>query len=262
MYNTAMSQIFPILQTIVFGVLAGLIINLTVDGLYVYHDMVSEAFKEQYFKRPYWRGLFMLAQQPEGGQAWRMRVLLVWGSGLLATIGIHYLSAYGVEFWWGYPLALWIAIVTVIDIESRYILRETVWVGVVGGYALGVYFYGWWPIPLLGGAIGFGLMGAMYGLGVLYLRYLNRRDGDIYDPEEDVALGFGDVQLAAIMGLLLGIVDVFYAFFWALVFGGIVGVILLLVSKFRGEYRSNLAMPYGPYILLAIVVHIYFRAFL
>ena len=115
--------------------------------------------------------------------------------------------------------------------------------------AIGLWLHGALP-TLLGGLAGFLLMYALYQLGVLFSRLRARRmqsAGLQADNEE--ALGWGDVVLAAVLGLLLGWPLIWFGLLLGVLIGGAIGLILVLASVFRGRYGRQalmLFMPYGP----------------
>jgi len=59
------------------------------------------------------------------------------------------------------------------------------------------------------------------------------------------AMGFGDVKLAVLMGLLLGLPNVLVALFLAFLFGAIIGVILMVFKK--KSLKSEI--PFGPFLI-------------
>jgi len=59
------------------------------------------------------------------------------------------------------------------------------------------------------------------------------------------AMGFGDVKLAVLMGLLLGFPNVLVALFLAFLFGAIIGVILMVLEK--KSLKSEI--PFGPFLI-------------
>ena len=65
--------------------------------------------------------------------------------------------------------------------------------------------------------------------------------------DEPIAMGFGDVKLAAVLGVLLGPQMVFVALFLAFMLGAVGGVVLKLVS-------GNRQVPFGPYLALGGVI--------
>jgi prepilin signal peptidase PulO-like enzyme (type II secretory pathway) len=80
-------------------------------------------------------------------------------------------------------------------------------------------------------------------------------------------MGFGDVKLAILMGLLLGLSNVLVALFLAFFFGAIIGVILMVFGK-KG-LKSEI--PFGPFLIIgtfiamlwgAHIISWYFRVFI
>lgn len=59
-------------------------------------------------------------------------------------------------------------------------------------------------------------------------------------------MGFGDVKLAVLMGLLLGFKKVLVALFLAFLFGAIIGVITILLKK--KTFKSEI--PFGPFLII------------
>lgn len=58
-------------------------------------------------------------------------------------------------------------------------------------------------------------------------------------------MGFGDVKLAVLMGLLLGVKNVLTALFLAFLFGSIIGLMLMILKK-KG-LKSEI--PFGPFLI-------------
>jgi leader peptidase (prepilin peptidase) / N-methyltransferase len=58
-------------------------------------------------------------------------------------------------------------------------------------------------------------------------------------------MGFGDVKLAVLMGLLLGLTNVLVALFLAFFFGAIIGIILIICDK--KNIKSEI--PFGPFLI-------------
>ena len=59
-------------------------------------------------------------------------------------------------------------------------------------------------------------------------------------------MGFGDVKLAILMGLLLGFSNVLVALFLAFFFGAIIGVMLMI---FKGKKLKS-EIPFGPFLIM------------
>ena len=124
------------------------------------------------------------------------------------------------------------------DFEHHLILDRVMFPAMA--LALLVSFFGhpWW----VGLATGF-------GAGLLFL--LLAIGGSALLKQE--ALGFGDVKLAAFMGLLLGVPLIFSALFYGVLFAG-VGAIVFVV--WHRSLRGNIA--YGPYLAGGALLALYF----
>lgn len=67
-------------------------------------------------------------------------------------------------------------------------------------------------------------------------------------------MGFGDVKLAILMGLLLGFPNILVALFLAFFFGAIIGVILMGFEK--KSLKSEI--PFGPFLIIGTFIAILF----
>ncbi|RJX19938.1 MAG: prepilin peptidase [Desulforudis sp.] len=118
--------------------------------------------------------------------------------------------------------------VTVIDIHHRIIPDKIVIAGLVLGLPL-VALQSW--ESLMWGVVAF----FAAGLFMLAIMVISRG-----------GMGMGDIKLAALMGLYLGLMNVAVALFLAFLVGGVVGI-ALLVTRIKG--RKD-AVPFGPYLAL------------
>lgn len=67
-------------------------------------------------------------------------------------------------------------------------------------------------------------------------------------------MGFGDVKLALLMGLILGISGTILALYVAFLTGGIIGIILILWKK---KTLKN-AVPFGPFLVVGFLISLFF----
>lgn len=152
------------------------------------------------------------------------------------------------------------ALIAVIDIEHRLILRPTSAFGAVLGFSLGWRQHGLIQ-ALLGGLIGYTIMYAIYYAGTLFARYRARRmaaAGQAADDEE--ALGFGDVNLAGVLGLLTGWGNIVVVLLQGILFAGIFGVLMVAFMLFARKYKENalmVFMPYGPFLILSAFLNVF-----
>ena len=63
-------------------------------------------------------------------------------------------------------------------------------------------------------------------------------------------MGEGDIEIAALCGLFLGIEGVLLTLFMGIVFGGLGGVVLLL----RRSKTLRDEMPFGPYLVAGAMI--------
>ena len=140
------------------------------------------------------------------------------------------------------PVLWTLAAVTLVaaltDMRSRRIPNWLCATGVVLGFALNAWLYGW---------AGVGSAGKGFGLALLF-----------YVPLFALrAMGGGDVKLAGVLGLYLGWLgwDV-----WALgliggfLTGGLFGVALLATGKAGRKTK----VPYGPFLLAGALLAVFF----
>jgi len=148
----------------------------------------------------------------------------------------------------GLLVGLVFLLLAVIDVEHRLILRVVVLPAglVLGGISALQPMRG--PTKtMLGGLAGFGIVWAMYLLGVAFSRWVGRRRGA---PLDEVAFGFGDVMLGGLIGLVVGWPGVIIAIVTGVLLAGVFSIGYLLVMWIRRRYHAFMAIPYGPFLLL------------
>ena len=147
-------------------------------------------------------------------------------------------------------LVAYFSLVLIIDIEHRLILHPVSLAGAIIGVLIGVRLHGI-GLTFLGGIAGFIMMLLLYFLGELFGRIMARRRGE---PIEEVALGFGDVNLSGVLGLMLGWPGITAGLLMAILAGGVVSAFILARMMLRKEYQAFTALPYAPFLILAGVV--------
>lgn len=127
--------------------------------------------------------------------------------------------------------AWFLTTVLVIDLETRRVLNIMLVPAAIFAVAAGLWLGQPSLASMLGGAaVGFGLFWGLYFLGrIKYGRG---------------ALGFGDVKLVAVIGLMTGYPNVLNALVIGAVLGGAAAVVLLLTR--RAGWKSTTA--YAPYL--------------
>lgn len=156
-------------------------------------------------------------------------------------------------FYFSIIIVTYLYLVFIIDLEHRLILHPISIFGAVLFAILGLYLNGWQK-TILGGGLGFLLMYALYLFGILFTKWISKRRGEEID---EVALGFGDVNLSAVLGLLFGWPRIAVLLFFAIFFGGLFGIGYLLVLKAQKKYELFTPIPYAPFLIIAGLILLY-----
>lgn len=184
------------------------------------------------------------------------RTVRAWIVMLAALVGVILLAIVpppAVGFWISLVIFLYLAVVFIIDVEHRAILHEVSLVGVLIAIPFGLWLNGW-EKTLLGLFVGGGVMLGLYYFGILFNRWMAKRRGQEID---EVALGFGDVILSAVLGIMLGWPRIIVCLFTAIVLGGLISGLYILYMLLRKRYQAFTAIPYAPFLVIAAVILIY-----
>jgi leader peptidase (prepilin peptidase)/N-methyltransferase len=165
-----------------------------------------------------------------------------------------------------YPISIllltYLSLVFIIDLEHRLILHPVSITGAVLGLVVGVVLrgrssisHGLWT-TLAGGAAGFSIMLVLYYLGEWYVRRL-AKSKKVNLPPDEVALGFGDVNLAGITGLVLGWPAVLAGLFFAVLAGGLISLLIIVGMLISKKYKAFTAIPYAPFLILGLLILLY-----
>ncbi|HEX2980815.1 MAG TPA: A24 family peptidase [Anaerolineaceae bacterium] len=231
------------------GWLAGLLVNYLADVLPWTRRFSQPVCQNCSMKFPWGAYLFGKAC-PNCHSTRNIRFWIVQISAVIILSALWLFPPASLEFWAGSILLIYFGIVAVIDIEHRLVLHPVSLAGLLIGLAFGIWRHGI-VYTLLGGAAGFGLMLGLYYLGDLFARWLAKRRGQ---ELTEVALGFGDVNLAGIIGLILGWPGVFAGLWLAIVFGGIASLGYVLIQLIAKKYQMFTAIPYAPFLLLGAIL--------
>jgi leader peptidase (prepilin peptidase)/N-methyltransferase len=158
----------------------------------------------------------------------------------------------------GMLVLAYFCIVMVIDIEYRLILHPVSLFGAAIGFVLGIYLHGL-PRTLIGGLVGFSIMLLLYLGGTLFVRLLSRWRNY---SEVDEALGFGDVILGGVLGLMLGWSGIILGLILAILIAGAVSLIILVRMIILRRYQANLTVAYGPFLVISAFILLFLRSFL
>ncbi len=187
----------------------------------------------------------------------RRRVQLV----LAAALGLGYWIWGNDVPGWSWPSLLllfgYFGLVIVIDIEHRAILHPVSAVGAVLLGYFGLALHGSIN-TLLGGLLGFGFLFMIYWVGSLFAKWLAKQRGE---ELEDGAMGFGDVILAGIIGLLLGWPGVISGLILGIFLAGIYSGLHILWKLIKREYQAFASIPLGPFLALGAIATILLGAY-
>jgi leader peptidase (prepilin peptidase)/N-methyltransferase len=181
-------------------------------------------------------------------RSWIVLICAVLTSLLLWIHPVRHLG-YGL----GMVLLVYLAVVAVIDLEYRLVLQPVSYFGFALGLGLGFWIHGWWQ-TLLGGAVGFAFMLVLYYLGALFARWWAHRRGE---ENDEVALGYGDVMLSGVLGLLLGWPGIIAGLVLGIMLGGVASLIYLAWRVVSKSYQPFMAIPYAPFLVLGAVILLY-----
>jgi len=192
------------------------------------------------------------------------RSLRTWLVQILTTVAFVYFwlfpsKALGIPL--GMLVLVYFGIITVIDLEHRLILHPTSLAGALLGLIVGTSIHSRADglllgagKSILGGLFGFGVMLVLYLFGMLVARYRARKmQAEGKPPDDEEALGGGDMYLAGVLGLMLGWPFIWEALVLGVLLGGLISFLFLLALLLRRRYFSEALMtfiPYGPYFII------------
>ncbi len=250
-----MTLIIKALLWIVAGALTGMLVNYLSDVLPHHRRLRSPRCTQCGTVFPLFNYLFFPRRCPACGhrRGWR-----TWGVEIVTILGFLYIFwGYRGSFppaWAAFFLSYFI-LVMVIDIEHRLILHVVSLAGALAALISGGLVHGW-ATTLIGGGGGFGIMLLLYLAGDVFVKLLRRLQG-IHITEE--ALGFGDVNLSGVVGLLLGWPGVLAGLLLAILLGGLMSLVYLLYRMGTGRYTRQDSLPYGPFLASSALLLMLFK---
>lgn len=184
----------------------------------------------------------------------------------IRPIIVHICYAILVFLLWRYPhpelgfilslaVCVYFGVVIVIDFEHRLILHPVSMVGALLGLWVGTVLHGL-VVTLMGGLAGFIIMFLLYQGGRLFLRLLVRWRNY---AGVDEALGFGDVILGGVIGLMLGWPGIAVGLVLAIIFAGAISLLVLIFLFISHRYRSNVTIAYGPYLVASAFLLLFLK---
>ena len=193
--------------------------------------------------------------KPRGWRTWLTQLF-----GIAISLYIWFAPPNKLGYWLGLALLVYLAVVLIIDLEHRLILHPVSIAGAILAAGLGIFLHGL-QSTLIGGVAGYGIMYLFYGFGILFTKMRARRmRAQGLETDDEDALGFGDVNLAGILGLVLGWHLIWFGLLLGILGGGIISLILVVFVLIRQRYQENALMifiPYGPYFIISTFILLY-----
>lgn len=245
--------------SVVIGWIAGALVNYLSDVLPVFRTITPPLCSQCRVQLPWLNYLVYPRQCPNCGKRRPFRTWITELVSILVTIIIVFRPPERLGMVVGWLWLIYFGIIIIIDLEHHLILHPVSLVGAIGGLVTGWWIHGIIP-TLIGGVAGFGIMWAFYAVGAWVLRWFNQRrksQENTAPIDEDEAIGFGDVNLSGVMGLLLGWPGVIAGLVLAVLLGGAGSLVVLGSAAIRGRYHPGLAIPYGPFLAFSTIILLY-----
>lgn len=153
-------------------------------------------------------------------------------------------------------LIIYLATVFLIDLEHRLVLHTTSLFGLILCGYIGYTQFGFTQV-LFGALTGFAIMYILYLFGILFVKVINKRREE-EDKVDEVALGFGDVTLATVLGAISGITGIISVLLLGIIIGGLISGVYVIVTMLRKQHKAFTALPYAPFLILSFMV-VFFR---
>lgn len=177
---------------------------------------------------------------------------------ILASLWLWYQPPDKLGYIFGMVVLIYFGVVFVIDLEHRLIMHPVSLVGAVLCLGIGWHLHGL-VSTLIGGGFGFIIFLGLYYLGDLFARWVSRLRRETLN---EVALGFGDVNLSGVLGLLLGWPGIAVGLVLAIFLGGAVSLLYLLGMFVTRRYRTFAAIPYGPFLIASAFILVFLKSYL
>jgi leader peptidase (prepilin peptidase)/N-methyltransferase len=134
-------------------------------------------------------------------------------------------------------------VIALIDLKHKLILNKIVYPSLIAALALAPFFIK--TGPGYDGIASHGIVNALIGAGAGFVILLVP-----VLVTMGRGMGFGDVKMAALIGLTTGFAEVLVAVLGGIILGGLTAIFLLL---FRIKKRKE-AIPFGPFLSLATII--------
>ncbi len=260
-------MLVPIIIIVIVGLLAGGVVNALADDLPTERRPKLPHYPDG-TPRPVsaWLGVsaFLLGKRSSAKGSkltWRyplVEIATVVAMILTYVIKVNEPKADALQMvYWLIYMAIFV-LITVIDVEHKLIL----FIVIIPSCVLAIVDAITTSAPpnlersLTGGALGFGTFFVLYLGGIAYVYIANQVQGRNIS---EVAFGYGDVMMALLSGLILGLGDMLFAMFLTVLLGALGAMLYLVGQRISGRNSSMVAaLPYGPYIVAGTALMLLF----
>lgn len=240
------------------GLLLGIFVNYLADVLPIKRRLSKPICRHCHETQNYTRYFLAPRSCHQCGRFRGLRTVFVEIIFIVLAVWLFSSSENNIDYMWRLLLSLYFLLVLVIDLEYKLIMHPVSIFGAVLGLIYGWVSHGLLD-TLLGALAGFGLMYLLFLFGGMFTKFLSRRRGE---PIEEIALGFGDVILATVLGLMLGWPGIFVGILLAIILGGIVSLFYIVVMVILRKYKAFEAIPYGPFLVTSAFLLLFAKEFL
>lgn len=231
---------------IVIGLLSGFALNFIAEWFYLRRNFFPNELEKQYLEIGILKYILWPWQWKERPFMHKLRIWLVEIFLSAGAIWIYGRVEEPIDFVLQFVLLFYFSLVVVMDIEARVVLHPVSIAGAIIGIIYGYLNVGFLP-AILGGAFGFGSMFIVHWLGKKLSIYASKKRGEEIDAEP---MGFGDVNLSGVLGLMLGWPGVVWGLFLGIFAGGAYSLIFIIGRVFNKKLAKYQTMPYAPFLVI------------
>lgn len=246
---------YMILPMVALGLVSGGLVNYLADVLPTQRRIERPICTHCGTHQPWAGYLFWPRKCPNCGLNRGLRTWFIELVFVLLTLWLWFDPPERIGFAIGLLLMIYFAIVVVIDIEHRLILHPVSITGALIGLVLGTWLHGI-SATLIGGVAGFLIMFILYLGGTFFAQRVARQRGL---PLEEVALGFGDVNLSGVLGLLIGWPGIVVGLTIAVIIGGFISLMYIIWMIINKRYQAFTPIPYGPFLIAGGIILIFLK---
>jgi len=245
-------RIYPHVVNIVFvciGWGTGIIINYLADVLPINWGHFNRKKKENWSPLDFFDYAFCWRQITKREISHSVRICVVNVLYVCASLWLWHNRLIPIDHALFLLLFFFLGLVFIIDLEHRLIFHKLSIFGFIIGLIIGTKLNGL-ILTLVGGLFGFIFVLLIFLLGGLVMKQVARlREVKINQD----ALGFGDVLLSCILGLILGWPTILSGLLLSAILAGITGSVIFMIKIINKEYHPNLVMPYGPFLVTSAI---------